>query len=169
MKIKSLLIIQLLVCFIYCGAGLAVAQTPPSVVSPNTPPLPPSLPPEFFNPEYWEQIEWEEMVAQSNPPPPETPVGTTGASSGAAAGVAAGAVTVIIFAGATIYYEINGLWYQYQIIPDPTNPNLPPGYVGNTYDDDLYSPTPWLDNYWYYSPFNPANWPTVPVGQPKPM
>lgn len=106
-----------------------------------------------------------------NPPlvPPPLPSGGGGDGGGSWAPqgwkpvkvllVGLGAEIVIYMAEQTIDAELREHIYQENLIHDPMDPTLPPGYVGSTYDDDLYSHTPYLDYYWYYSPLNPQNWP----------
>jgi hypothetical protein len=93
------------------------------------------------------------------PPPTPTTTPFLPTTLGGAS-VCAGAIVVIVSAGGVIYYEVQCYNVGQMLMP---NPNLTTTtYSGNTYSDDLYSPTPWLDNYWYYSPLNPANWPKLP-------
>jgi hypothetical protein len=134
--------------------GTVIAVIPPPHF-PVPPPPPPPTPPaptgpplqEFESIEAWQDfLDWLE---NQRPPTPDK-----------FKWVKVGALIYIIYSsGEIIYYEIGREGDLNKIIPNPSDPTLPPGYVGNTYSDDLYSLTPYWDNYWNYSPLNPKNWP----------
>lgn len=130
-KYTALLIalFSLSVTSLHAAGGNAKAEEPASALV--NPPIPPPPPPSGPN--------WG--IPPGTSPAPILPL-----------------YVVIMASELIIFEEIEYHNTGVAIIPNPTNPELPPGYVGNTYDPALYSYIPYLDYYWDYSPLNPTNW-----------